>query len=77
MLNIIHSCLSWLLTLEIVGILAGVLMSFGVPAQAAPFVVTIALLAGIYSFWKLSTDRYMFQRWKRGREWRRTANRRP
>lgn len=58
----IQRALLWLLTWEVVGILAGVLVSIGIPAQVAPIlVIGIAL----FVIWKAMSDRYMVVRWKR------------
>lgn len=62
MIDIIHWALTWMLTWEVVGFLTAGLVSVGMPAQFAPlFVIIVALLV----LYKVTSDRYMLQRWKR------------
>ena len=54
--DVVHYCLTWLLTIEVIGLLAGLLAEIGIPAQIAPLLV-IGLV--MFVIWKMSTDRFL------------------
>lgn len=69
MIDIIHTALTWLLTWEVVALLAGLLIKLGMPAEAAPLLIIGVALFLIY---KVRSDQYMLQRWRfKMNRWRR------
>ena len=62
MIDIVQRALTWLLTWEVVGLLAGLMVKLGMPAAFAPIFVILLALTVIY---KVTSDRYMLQRWSR------------
>ena len=69
MLDLVQRVLTWILTWEVVGVLSALLIKLGIPPIAAPIVVVLVAMAVIY---KIQTDRYALQRWRRRYyQWRR------
>lgn len=68
MLDVIQRVLGWLLTLEIVGLFAGLLARAGLPPIAAPIIAILLLLLLIHM---ITSDPFAWQRWRwKWRRWR-------
>ena len=62
MLDMFQRILAFFLTMEVVGILATMLAGLGISPMYAGVVVILLLMLIIH---KVTSDRYMFQRWRR------------
>lgn len=65
-MEVFQRVLTWLLSIEIIGLVTTGLAALGVPPMFAGIVAIVGLLV---IFHKVTTDRYMLQRWRRKLGW--------